>query len=513
MDKTMQVEVNIDGERKTIELSQAIQLTRQKSRRYPQAAIDLANAILDQQPAILPLYHLLFALLNKHTQYVLLESSALQAISYFPNDGVSHFALAAAQRHARKPMQSLASLEKATVLMPEQIHWLLQLAIQYKERGDFSKALSLFNQCALHEQTMAEALYWRYNIDKKLRAVEVDTLVDRLHTQLSSPNHSAIHAAFCLYQYFEQQEDFESAWHYLEIANKLKHQQLKQQSAYSIEHELKEHHLIPKYFSQDLIAHSHRNKTCPSTSPSIFICGLPRSGTTLTEQILSAHSKICAGDELFALAQASADVLHEHSITANFPTWSTSLEGGQWQKIGKKYQHLTQPILNADEKAVWLTDKMPLNYKAIGIIRLALPSAKIIYCRRNPIDVLFGCFKQLLGDGNPYCYNLDELCDMIIAHHRVMMHWLTVCPEHIHVFDYEKLLANQTQLTDQLLKFIGIEWQQDCLDFHQNKRIVHTISNVQIRQPLSTSNNGAWRPYQAQLQPYIDKIKNAGIAY
>lgn len=513
------INIAIDGKSAQLPLKKALQLVQQKAARYPEKAISLLFEILTQQPKELQIYHLMFALLNSVKRYRDLKTSAEQAIDYFPNDATSYYALSTALRYLREPKEQLRTLEKAIELAPTQIHWQKQLAICLKELGQFEHATATFDRCITKKVSICECLYWRYSINKTIAADELETLVlfanflsSSTHLDSLDANHIAesIYAAFCLFDYFDKQDNYQKAWHYLSLANAAKRRALNNKSPYSIASELEEHEKIEQHFSRKMMNKKRLKPSEITTNKqdNIFICGLPRSGTTLTEQILSSHTDVAGGDELFALAQSSTEVLKMQNISEPFPLWSKSLEDNNWQQIGIRYQQNTHNLHLGQQ---WLTDKMPLNYKAIGIIHLALPKAKIIYCQRNPVDVLWGCYKQMLGSGNVFTYQLDELCDMIIAHDRLMQYWLSVIPEKIFVMRYRELLNDQETVTRSLLKFIGLPWQNACLDFHLNERIVHTISNVQIRKPLFHQTKSGWLPYEAYLKPYQQKLKAAGL--
>lgn len=513
------INIAIDGKNTALPLAKALQLMQQKATRQPKQAVLLGREILAQQPETLPVYHILFALLSYEKDYKALKNMAEQAINYFPADPTSFYALSTALRYLHDPNAQLAALEKAIKLAPEQIHWQKQLAICLKELGKFKQAVSTFNLCISKNVSICECLYWRYAITNTLAPNELEILKasaqllaqsEELKRALQKDVAESIYAAYCLFDYLDKQKEFDQAWHYLTLANCIKRQTFNSQTPYSIDNELKEHKLIGQHFDRELFNHyqTAQPESLNETQMNLFICGLPRSGTTLTEQILSSHSAVTGGDELFSLAESTAEVLMRKSISEAFPLWVKKLDETDWLDIGLNYQEKTK---NLHQRKTWLTDKMPLNYKAIGIIHLALPKAKIVYCQRQPMDILWGCYKQMLGSGNAFTYQLDELCDMIIAHHEVMQYWLTVIPEKIFILNYQKLIDDQEATTRSLLRFIGLPWQQACLDFHLNERIVHTISNVQIRQPLLTENTKRWLPYEEQLKPYQLKLQEAGL--
>ncbi len=477
-------------------------LFQQRAIRKPEQAIALGLTILEQSLVEVSFYHQLFALLTRQYQYARLETVAHAAIENFSQDAISYYALSQAQRYLRKPEAQLNSLKHACQLSSNHMAWQMQLAICYKELGQFALATTLFEDCIFKNHKVAECYYWHFAMNQEISDEDIQRLVDIAGNSNNTEERSF--AAFCLFDVFNFAGNYRRAWHYILLANQLKHAQLTKQRAKSLAQELKEHRSTPIFFNAELMA----NSTPRTHAKCLFITGLPRSGTTLIEQILSSHQDVAAGDESFALAQASQHIVSHANVNQEFPSWGQSLSTKHWQEIGDLYVSLTHG-LRANRP--WLTDKMPLNYKAIGIIHIALPEAKIVYCRRHPMAILWGCFKQMVGDGNVFTYQLEDLTEMIIAHHALMKYWQQLLPNKIYTIQYEDLVRDQDSQTRALLAFVGLDWQQSCIDFHLNPRLVHTVSNVQIRQPLFTSNVELWHNYKEQLLPYGQRFIDRGL--
>ncbi|RYZ82878.1 MAG: sulfotransferase, partial [Moraxellaceae bacterium] len=234
----------------------------------------------------------------------------------------------------------------------------------------------------------------------------------------------------------------------------------------------------------------------------IFICGMPRSGTTLVEQIVASHGRVTGGEELSELSKAAASVLNLKSVDKPFPDWASDLQGEDWYLIGQEYMRRTQNF----HRTEYFTDKMPLNYKALGVVHLALPSAKIINCMRNPLDTVIGCYKQLFGDGLRFTYDLDELIEIYISYRKVMDHWKSQFPEKILDVHYENLVLNQESETRRMLDFLELDWSNDCLNFHKNSRPVYSASSSQVRQPIFKTSISGWRNYESQLEEVAQKL-------
>jgi len=247
----------------------------------------------------------------------------------------------------------------------------------------------------------------------------------------------------------------------------------------------------------------------PAAGAPIFIVGLPRSGTTLVDRILSSHSTVRSAGELsdFALAlvarvrgENGQAQLSRRELVAR----SAHIDFGA---LGREYLARARAV--AGEGI--FTDKMPLNYLYCGIIRQALPDAKIVHLTRHPLAAGYAMFKTLFKDGYPFSYDLGDIARYYVAYRRLMRHWDEVMPGVIHHVEYEKLVADQLGETRRLLEFCGLEWQQACLDFHHNASATTTASAAQIRRPMYDSSVAQWRHYATQLQPLHDLLTAAGI--
>ena len=254
---------------------------------------------------------------------------------------------------------------------------------------------------------------------------------------------------------------------------------------------------IRKTFTGELM-HSYAGLGDPSLAP-VFIIGMPRSGTTLIEQILASHPKVFAAGEREDFAKAVDEL---HRITGNgspFPE-TTAMSGPHLRRLGASY---LQRIGAAASTADRITDKMPGNFLYAGYINLALPNARIIHARRDPMDTCFSCFSQSFGDDSlPYTYDLGELGRFYRAYEALMAHWREVLPPGAMLeVQYEEVVADLEGQARRIVAYCGLEWDARCLDFHRTERPVRTASMAQVRQPIYTSSVGRWRPYQAFLGP------------
>jgi hypothetical protein len=175
--------------------------------------------------------------------------------------------------------------------------------------------------------------------------------------------------------------------------------------------------------------------------------------------------------------------------------------------LGDAYLQSTRPLAGHTPHFI---DKMPLNFLYIGLIHLALPNANIIHLQRDAMDTCYAIYKQLFVDAYPFSYRLDELAQYYVAYRQLMEHWSAVLPDVVHTMHYEALVADLESESRRLLNFCGLEWQAQCLRFHENREASTTASTAQIRRPIYSSSIGKWRNYEQQLQPVADILQKAG---
>jgi hypothetical protein len=233
--------------------------------------------------------------------------------------------------------------------------------------------------------------------------------------------------------------------------------------------------------------------------------GLPRSGTTLIDRILSSHSQVASlgevNDFAFSLMHCVGEVankleLIERSASADF------------ESLGRRY---VDGIRNYPASEICLIDKTPLNYLYLGLIHQALPCAKVIHVRRNPMDSCFGMYRTLFRAGYPFSYDFSDLAKYYIAYSRMMRHWRDVLGDWFMDVSYDSLVDAQEQVSREMIEFCGLEWQEACLEFHRNDAPVATASSAQVRQPVYREALQRWRKYEAQLQPLAGLLRQGGI--
>jgi len=235
----------------------------------------------------------------------------------------------------------------------------------------------------------------------------------------------------------------------------------------------------------------------------IFVLGMPRSGTSLVEQILSSHSRIYGAGEKPFLNQAIKEALFSVE-EVNFPKNVSLHDQDSFNNLGKLYLQLIENFVK-DEGQI-IVDKMPYNFKLVGVIHKALPEAKIILCEREPLDNCFSIFKQKFGTGNQYAYSLEEVGEYYNLYLELISHWESVLPKKVYRVKYEELIANQEEETKNLLNFCQLDFEAQTLQFYKTKRAVKTASDLQVKQPIYSSSVNLWKNYENELKPLIKII-------
>ena len=242
----------------------------------------------------------------------------------------------------------------------------------------------------------------------------------------------------------------------------------------------------------------------------IFVVGMPRTGTTLVERILSSHSEVASAGESQnfgvllkrATGTASPRVLDEATLER-----SRSVD---FEALGRRYLERTRSPLDRPR----FVDKMPLNFFYLGAIARALPSARLVVVRRNPLDTGLGNFRQLFATGfryYDYALDLRDIARYYVSFDRLVAHWRRVLPGRVHEIGYERLVRDQQGETTRLLAHCGLAWEAACLEFERNPTPVATASAVQVRRALDASGIGRWRRFEQQLAPLIAELQDAGV--
>jgi tetratricopeptide (TPR) repeat protein len=245
----------------------------------------------------------------------------------------------------------------------------------------------------------------------------------------------------------------------------------------------------------------------PSTTP-VFVVGMPRSGTTLVEQILASHPRVFGAGELMDFQRAAGAACEPPGASVPYPEMLPSMSGQDLRQLGARY---VAGVVTKAPAADRITDKMPANFRVVGLIHLALPNARIIHVRRDPLDTCLSCFSKLFTGEQSFTYDLGELGRYYRAYESLMAHWRAILPAGVMLeVQYEDLVADFAPQARRIVAYCGLEWDERCVSFHETQRPVRTASATQVRQPLYGSAVGRAQPYAAMLGPLLDALKSDG---
>jgi tetratricopeptide (TPR) repeat protein len=235
----------------------------------------------------------------------------------------------------------------------------------------------------------------------------------------------------------------------------------------------------------------------------IFIVGMPRSGTTLTEQVIASHSKVFGAGELEQIGQAVNAISAEISGSAGYPDCANDLDAMTACRLGETY---VTYINRLSDNSPFVTDKMPGNFMHVGFIASLLPNARIIHCKRQPMDSCLSCYFQHFTSPMPFSVSLEALGKYYQGYERITNHWKKVLPDKILEVNYEDMVGDHEATTRRILAFCDLEWEDACIQFHETKRPVKTASTWQVRQPLYSTSVERWRHFESHLQPLKDAL-------
>ncbi|MGV8944042.1 sulfotransferase [Thermomonas sp.] len=413
--------------------------------------------------------------------------------------------------HLRRDADAERELDAALTLAPAYVPALLNRGNLHEERGEQAEALGCYDRVSPagggsedpHRDLRFEALART----AKLRPpTDVDDPLFRgLLDAAAAPcgNVARANLLFALGQAHERLEQFEPAFDAFAKANRW----LRRQYGRSYDRDL------TARFVDALIAtfpSSGNNEVSASVTPGaapLFICGMFRSGSTLVEQVLAAHPEVTAGGELDWLKRVASTRL------APFPECMAVSDPARDAALAADYRAHLANLFPDGIAGTYITDKRPDNFLLIGLIKRLFPTAKIIHTSRHPLDTGLSVFQQHLDlRVAGYASDLGDIGHYYGQYRRLMAHWHALYPDSIFEFDYDSFVHSPKPSLEPLLGFLGLDWDDRCLQFHQLGNTVKTASYWQIRQPLSTRASGRWRNYGAQLEPLRQALQDAGVA-
>jgi tetratricopeptide (TPR) repeat protein len=372
------------------------------------------------------------------------------------------------------------------------------LANLLKSQGKFSEAAEHYQQIMVQQPDYTQAHFSYSGIHQYTERNDPHIgLMLELYQKNTLTTENRIQLSFALAKAFEDIEDYPRAFQYLKTGNDLRHKQFN----YDIESDKELIQSIVQSFSRE--AMSQLNIKPETSDQPIFIVGMPRSGTSLVEKIVSSHADVYGAGELDYIFTLGSRLFLKESSNYTFKALDT-YPNSSFELLGKSY---LEKISLLDSKTSRITDKMPFNMMMIGLIKIAIPNAKIIHCVRDAKDTCLSIYKQNFTTGNyRFAYDLKTVGQFHNQYQKLMEHWHKVLPDAIYDINYESLTHKPEVEIRKLLSACDLDWQEDCLNFDKTAGIIKTASAYQARQPMYTSSVNLWGKYQEFLQPLLDEL-------
>lgn len=466
-------------------------------------------------------------LYQEQKQYEAAEAAYRKALATQPNFAEAHGNLGNTLKEQGRFDEAIASYRQALRLNPQLVQSHSNLGIALKEMGRLDEAEACHRQALKLNPDNAEAYHnlgnvldtqgrkeeavesYRKAIQLKpgfthayrqlayiIRFTEDNPLIATMETlwKQELTDESRLHLGFALAKAYDDTRQHSRVFAPLNTANTLRRRDYSGKKIENI-HELAGQ--LERLFPPDFLTQYAENDDGDPTP--VFIVGMPRSGTTLTEQILASHPAVHGADELVFMRHLA--LAESQKLTGKeYPEAAPLYTSQHLHTISQTYLERIRQIAPSAERIV---DKMPSNYKYIGLIRMAFPQARIIHCQRDAMDTCFSIYKHYFAAPQPFAYDMEELGLHYLAYRRIMAHWEKVLPGHIYTMQYETLIENQEAETRNLLEFCGLPWNDACLDFHKTRRDIKTASSMQVRKPIYKTSIRSWEPYRKELAPLI----------
>ncbi|WP_323846553.1 tetratricopeptide repeat-containing sulfotransferase family protein [Microbulbifer magnicolonia] len=447
------------------------------------------------------------------------HGEARQQLDHLPVADIEHFqplgqaaflySLCEAHRESRD------LFERALKLAPDNPQLLFNCAAANRAMGDLARAESQYDRLIAMRPDDFEAYKNRSDLRRQTPACNHVPELQRVSAQPGLLSLGASQLQFALAKEFEDLGEYEQSFAALTEACCLRRSGIR----YSIEQDLQRLQGIESAYNVDFIrSYQESRQSTPAEARGegiIFILGMPRTGTTLVDRIL------CAGDGVFSagepgifareltglVGEAGTSEITE-SVAADFVGRSRTVD---FAELGRRYQAELRSRPGVENARV-IIDKNPMNYLYIGLIRLALPKARIVHLRRSPMDSCYAILKTQFRNAYPFSYDQSELGQYYLGYRRLMDHWRGLLPDAIYDLHYEKLVEDLAGESRRLFDFCDLQWTESVLDFHrQDKQGTATASAAQVRQPVYKSSVGKWKNYREQLRPLAEILTAGGI--
>ena len=396
-----------------------------------------------------------------------------------------------------EPIRAISFFERAINLAPHDGRYRYNLATAQRMIGDLAAAEATLDRVIADRPSHAYAHYTRADLRTQTGADNhINEMLGVLETRVENVSDKIL-MCFAIAKELDDLADYKSAFQYFKRGSDLKRRTF----TYNTKDDTATIDRIIQLHDRSSVG-----KSSGLESPGIiFVMGLPRTGTTLVEQIISSHASVYGAGELQAFPvetiKAVKRLAGRSVAKQEFVDLALRVDAAE---LGRSYVDAVRPQA---ARAPFFVDKQPMNYLYAGLIRRALPNSRMIAVARDPIDACFAMYRTLFTGAYPFSYELSELAEYYAAWYRLTRHWQSVLGESLLVLKYEDLVTDLESASRRLLAHCGLRWDEACLAFEKHARAVTSASAVQVRRPLYSSSVGRWRNYREDLTPLLDSLK------
>ncbi len=393
--------------------------------------------------------------------------------------------------------EAVALMEQALALFPRASHFHHNIAGLYRRMGRLEEAEAEFREAIRLKPDYGEAYQ---GLAEMVKFQSDDPLIPSIDEQLKREDLSQTIRSYFHFAAGKALDDigrYQDAFKHYRMGNRLADRKFDNKQFRGLTKEILYHCTF---------SNSQRLKDAGSDSElPVFVVGMPRSGTTLTEQILASHSAVFGAGELNDMKFIAARTQQLSRFKEGFPASLPGLTSADFTTLGDEYLERINRLTDAD-KPLRIIDKHPLNFQFVGLILSMFPQAKIIHTVRDPLDTGLSCFFQNFTRGQDYSFDLRSLAFFYNDYRRLMEHWEMLYPGKICTVKYEQVIADQEGETRRMLDYLGLPFESQCVEFHKTERKVSTASFLQVRKPLYKSSQQRWKNYREELREFAQII-------
>ncbi len=468
-------------------------------------ADELCRQVLEQVPKAHEAWYLRSMIAWKTADVISAESHMRRAIELCPDEADYWFDFGWCLRIMQRSAEALEAYEKGLSIKPDNADAYINVAALLTDMNRNDEGRAAYREAIRLKPANGTAYYGLALMTRFKEGDPEIPAMERLLDQVEEMGErDRSNLFFALGKAADNLGDYDKAFEYYAEGNRIKRISVKFDVA---EDEVNTDRII-RSLSAEILTPDEPGDDASELS--VFVLGMPRSGTTLVEQILDSHPEVTGTGEINDLWRIVNQVDPYMPPGAQLPEAVSAIDRSVWRELGSRY---IEALRTYDKDARRVVDKLPFNYTLIGLISLMLPNAKIIHCTRHPLDTCLSCYLNSFSGDRGFTYDLDELGRTFVNYHRLMNHWNTVLPAGTMLdIAYEDLVEDLENTTRRMIDFIDLKWSSSCLEYYKNPRIVNTASFTQVRQPVYNSSVGRWKRYAEHLQPLRDILDDAGIA-